>query len=99
MSTENEALMAQPTPWHLQPTPIPSWLMVVAIAFFGPGEMMVASAWPSDNYAVLADQVEELADRVDALAEQVEDLQSTDSQVAHVLAEVVRALDERGGTE
>ena len=95
MSTETEAVMT-PTPWHAQATPMPSWLVVVALAFFGPGETMVSAAWPSSENAAISAQVEDLAERVEDLADQVDALQSTDSQVAHVLAEVVRALDERG---
>ena len=95
MSTENEVPM--PTaPWHLQPMPMPPWLVVVALAFFGPGETMVSAAWPSSDYAALSAQVEDLAERVEDLADQVDSLQRTATQVAHVLAEVVRALDERG---
>ena len=91
-TTDEEAAMP---PWHKQSMPVPSWLVVAALAFLGPGDAMVASAWSGPDYTDLGQQVEELTERVEALSEQVEALHSTDGEVANVLAEVVRARDER----
>jgi hypothetical protein len=93
MSTEEEVSVK--APWHQQSMPIPSWLVVAALACLGPADTMVTAAWADPHYATLSQQVEDLAEQVESLSRQVEDLQSTDTQVAHVLAEVVRALDDR----
>ena len=81
--------------WHQQHLPVPSWLVLAAIAFFGPVDGAASAVFATSEYDRLAIQVETLADQVETLASQVDDLRDTDSEVAHLLSEVVRALDER----
>ena len=58
-------------------------------------ERQIAGINPVSTEEVEEDLID-ISERVEDLADQVDSLQSTDTQVAHVLAEVVRALDERG---
>ena len=95
MSTEAEVETMQPPSWHQQHLPVPSWLVLAALAFFGPGDTVAGTMLATGDYDRLALQVETLAGQVEALGEQVDELRDTDGEVAHVLTEVVRALDAR----
>lgn len=96
MSTDEADMNAHPPPsWHQQHLPVPSWLVLAALAFFGPGDTVAGTMLATGDYDRLAVQVETLAGQVEILADQVDELRDTDGEVAHVLAEVVRALDNR----
>ena len=86
MSTEVEQMT--PPAWHQQNLPIPSWLVLAALAFVGPADTVAGSMLQSSDYQRLALQVE-------TLSAQVDELRDTDGDVARVLDRVVQALDER----
>ena len=93
MSTEVEQM--NPPAWHQQSLPIPSWLVLAALAFVGPADTVAGSMLQSSDYQRLALQVETLSAQVETLSAQVDELRDTDGDVARVLDRVVQALDER----